>query len=507
MGTLAGGDENGKSNQNEPGLGRDSDTAMTDGDHASRWRFHTGVSEIFLPLPELLTAQEEAERVSKRIRAEEAEAKQAQQPAAREPEKPAESPTANTRHRKLMRLAITVKSSRTRAAELLQSLELGRGLIFMPELHGCQRMRFADVEADARLQEAVEAGRCGRWLVEDGIKWKADISTLRRRYAERDGQSSRPPPSAADRAPAAGGWGSGAAQKLFPTATDEMGNTTGMQRLVTEMSTMVQQFTATVMNLQTKNQPTEATATPVTAQAEIDQLKQALDEAKEIARNETHAAASKIRRQEDELQELRHMLQLAHNEITVVQSRLARLERPPPTRYTGSSAKKAVHPRYGGSPAPEKSPVFTPTAPGWPLTATPTGTGQPWQAPSMPLDFQFGTTKPQVPATEQPVTPPQMPLATVPEAQIAAETREVLPVMPQLATPTHEGSQSSSKRHASDSPGSVLSPLQPRKIFSGDTMAIMAYSAESYDTHSTDQIGMSDTDPEFFDDDGSDSDQ
>ena len=270
---------------------------------------------------------------------------------------------------------------------------------------------------------------------------------------------------------------------------------------------MVQQFTATVMNLQTKNQPTEATATPATAQAEIDQLKQALDEAKEIARNETHAAASKIRRQEDELQELRHMLQLAHNEITVVQSRLARLERPLPTRYTGSSAKKAVHPRYGGSPAPEKSPVFTPTAPGWPLTATPTGTGQPWQAPSMPLDFQFGTTKPQVPATEQPVTPPQMPLATVPEAQIAAETREVLPVMPQLATPTHEGSQSSSKRHASDSPGSVLSPLQPRKIFSGDTMAIMAYSAESYDTHSTDQIGMSDTDPEFFDDDGSDSDQ
>jgi hypothetical protein len=124
----------------------------------------------------------------------------------------------------------------------------------------------------------------------------------------------------------------------------------------------------------------------------------------------------------------------------------------------------------------------------------------------MPLGFQFGTTT-QVPATEQPVTPPQMPLATVPEAQTAAETREVLPVMPQLATPTHEESQSSSKRHASDSPGSVLSPLQPRKIFSRDTMAIMAYSAESYDTHLTERIGMSDTDPEFFDDDGSDSDQ
>ena len=100
-----------------------------------------------------------------------------------------------------------------------------------------------------------------------------------------------------------------------------------------------------------------------------------------------------------------------------------------------------------------------------------------------------------------------MPLATVPEAQTgAAEAREVLPVMPQLATPTHEENQSSSKRHASESPGSVLSPLQPRKIFSRDTMAIMAYSAESYDTHFADQIGTSDTDPEFFDDDGSDSD-
>jgi hypothetical protein len=106
--------------------------------------------------------------------------------------------------------------------------------------------------------------------------------------------------------------------------------------------------------------------------------------------------------------------------------------------------------------------------------------------------------------------PPQMPLATLPEAETAAETtREVRPVMPQLATPTHEESQGSSKRHAPASPGSVLSPLQPREIFNGDTMAIMAYSAKSYDTHLTDQIGMSDTDPEFLDEffDGSDSDQ
>jgi hypothetical protein len=128
---------------------------------------------------------------------------------------------------------------------------------------------------------------------EDGVKWKADIAIPRRRYSEH-GQSSRPPPSAADRAPTAGGWGSAAAQRLFPTATEEMNST--MQRLVTEMSKMVQQFTTTVMNLQPKNQPPEATATPAAAQAEIDQLKQALDEAKEIARNETHAAASKLRR-------------------------------------------------------------------------------------------------------------------------------------------------------------------------------------------------------------------
>jgi hypothetical protein len=476
---------------------------MPDGDLADKWPYLDGYGERPCTLAELTArskAREEAARVSQRISAEEAKAKTV--PAAQEPERPAENQTADAQHRKLMRLSITIQASRKRAAEFLQSLELDRGLIFMPRMHNCERTRFADVEADARLQAAVEAGRCGRWLTADGMKWKADIASPRRRYSH--GQSSRPPPSAADRAPAAGGWGSGAAQRLFPTATEEMHST--MQRLVTEMSTMVQQFTATVMNLQTKNQPTEATATPATAQAEIDQLKQALDEAKEIARNETHAAASKIRRQEDELQELRTMLRLAHDEITVVQSRLERLERPPPTRYTGSSAKKAVHPKYGGRPAPETSPVFAPTTPGWP-TATTTGTGQPLQAPSMP--FQFSPTKPQVQVTEQTVTPPQMPLATVPEAPTVAESTstEVLPVMPQLATPTHQESQNTTKRHASESPGSVLSPLRPRQLLKGDTMAIMAYSAESYDTHFADQIGMSDTDPEFFDDDGSDSDQ
>ncbi len=56
-------------------------------------------------------------------------------------------------------------------------------------------------------------------------------------------------------------------------------------------------------------------------------------------------------------------------------------------------------------------------------------------------------------------------------------------------------------------PGPTLSPLPPRKIFNGNTMAIMAYSAESYDTHPADQIETSETDPEFFADDGSDSDQ
>jgi hypothetical protein len=32
----------------------------------------------------------------------------------------------------------------------------------MKRMHDCERTRFADVEADARLQAAVEAGRCGR---------------------------------------------------------------------------------------------------------------------------------------------------------------------------------------------------------------------------------------------------------------------------------------------------------------------------------------------------------
>ena len=194
------------------------------------------------------------------------------------------------------------------------------------------------------------------------------------------------------------------------------------------------------------------------------------------------------------------MLQLAHNEITVVQSRLARLERPPPTRYTGSSAKKAVHPRYGGSPAPEKSPVFTPTAPGWPLTATPTGTStwQPLQAPSMP--FQFGPTKPQVPETEQPATPQQMPLATVPEAATLAATPEALSVMTQLATPPHPEGQSSTKRQAS--PGTVLSPLRPYQLFKESTVA---HSGKTYDLSWVDDCSdASDTD-QFFD--GSDTDQ
>jgi hypothetical protein len=61
--------------------------------------------------------------------------------------------------------------------------------------------------------------------------------------------------------------------------------------------------------------------------------------------------------------------------------------------------------------------------------------------------------------------------------------------------------------------GSVAA-FGPKRAFSAlnilrGCMAIMAYSAESYATHLTasERIGMSDTDPEFFDDDGSDSDQ
>ncbi len=161
---------------------------------------------------------------------------------------------------------------------------------------------------------------------------------------------------------------------MFPTATDEMSNT--MQRPVTEMSKMLQQFTATVMNLQPKNQPLEAAASRQ-QHMQRSMSSRRLSPRRERSRGMrlrvrlvTHAAASKLRRQEGELQELRQMLQLAHNEITAVQSRLERLERPPPgpirkpIRHTASSAKKAAHPRYGGRPAPEMSPVFTPTTPG-----------------------------------------------------------------------------------------------------------------------------------------------
>ena len=495
MGTLAGGDENGKSNQNEPGLGRDSDTAMADGDPVSRWRYYDGVNERLLPLHELLAAQAEADRVSKRIRADDAEAKQVPQPAAREPEKPAENPTANSRHRKLMCVSITIKSDRARAADLLQSLELGRGLIFMPELYGCQRTRFADVEADARLQEAVEAGRRGRWLDEAGVKWKADISPLRRRYPGRDGQSSRPQPSTANGAPAAGGWGAGASQRLFPNRADEM------QSIMTEMSKILQQLTETLVNLQQKNQPPAATSPPAAAPAEAEQLRKELAATKETAQAAAHTAAYKLRRQEEELLELRRLLQLANTEITVVQNRLERLERPPPTRHATSSAKKAVHPKYGARPTPEKSPVFAPTTPGQPHTAAPTGTGagQPLQTPGMP--FQFGL-KPQVPAAEQPATPQQMPLATVPEAATLAATPEALPVMTQLATPPHPEGQSSTKRQAS--PGTVLSPMRPTQLFKESTaLYCCAYRQESYDNHWVDRSDASDTD-QFFD--GSDTD-
>jgi hypothetical protein len=83
----------------------------------------------------------------------------------------------------------------------------------MPERHGCQRTGFADVGADLRLQAAVEATRCGRWLEENGLKWRAERAIPRRQSYERGGQPSRKPPSAADRAPAAGGWGSGASRR------------------------------------------------------------------------------------------------------------------------------------------------------------------------------------------------------------------------------------------------------------------------------------------------------
>ena len=492
MGTLVGVDENGQLNQHVPGLGRGDDTDMADGDPGGTWRYYDGASERVLPLPEMLKAQAEADRVSKRMRAEEAKAEQAQQPAAREPARPAENPTADTKRRKHVRVSITFQSSRREAQKLLQSLELSQILVFMPRMHDCERTFFANVEANERLQAAVEAGRRGGWLVEDGVKWKADRASPRRQSSSGGQPQSRTPPSAADRAPAAtGGWGTGASQRLFPNKADEM------QGMVAEMSKMLQQFTETMMNLQQKNQPPEATSTPAAAQAEIEQLRQALAETKENAQVASHAVASKLQRQEDELVELRRLLQLARTEITLVQNRLERLERPLPTRHA-APGKKAVHPRYGGKPSPAMSPVFAPTTPGQAHTAAPTGTGtgQPLQTTGMP--FQFSPPKPQVPATEQPATPQRMTLATVPETPTAAATPEALSVMPQLATPPQEG-QSSTKRQASESPGSVLSPLPPRKIFNGDTMAVMAYRAETYDTET------SNTDPEFFD--GSDSDQ
>ena len=243
MGTLAGVDENGGLNQHVPGLGRGDDTDMADGDPGGTWRYYDGASERVLPLPEMLKAQAEADRVSKRMRAEEAKAEQAQQPAAREPERPAENPTADTKRRKHVRVSITFQSGRREAQKLLQSLELSQILVFMPRMHDCERTFFANVEANERLQAAVEAGRRGGWLVEDGVKWKANRAGPRRQSSSGGQPQSRTPPSAADRAPAAtGGWGTGASQRLFPNKADEM------QGMVAEMSKMLQQFTETMMN-------------------------------------------------------------------------------------------------------------------------------------------------------------------------------------------------------------------------------------------------------------------
>ena len=63
-----------------------------------------------------------------------------------------------------------------------------------------------------------------------------------------------------------------------------------MQGIVEEMSKMLQQFTETMMNLQQKNQPPEATSTPAAAQAEIEQLRKALAETKENAQVASHTA-------------------------------------------------------------------------------------------------------------------------------------------------------------------------------------------------------------------------
>ena len=132
----------------------------------------------------------------------------------------------------------------------------------------------------------------------------------------------------------------------------------------------------------------------------------------------------------------------------------------------------------------------------------------------MPFQFRVGPPKPQpeVPETEQPATPQQMPLAKVPEAPTAAETTEVLSV-PQLTTPLHREDQSSTKRQAS--PGSVLSPVRPARrphqLFKGYAAS---YRGETYDAHfadrsdfeeAADPSGASDND-RFFGFDGSDHD-
>ena len=166
----------------------------------------------------MLAAQEEADRVPKRIRAEEAKAKQAQQPAAREPERPAENPTADTQRRRQLRVSIMVKSSHGRALGLLQSESLGlsHDLVFMPRKHDCDRTLLANVEADERLQAAVKAGRRGGWLEWDGLRWKADRAIPRRQSSSGGQPQSRTPPSAANGAPAAGRWGASASQRLLP---------------------------------------------------------------------------------------------------------------------------------------------------------------------------------------------------------------------------------------------------------------------------------------------------
>jgi hypothetical protein len=109
---------------------------MPDGDLADKWLYLDGYGERPCTIAELTArskAREEAARVSQRISAEEAKAKTV--PAAQEPERPAENQTADAQHRKLMRLSITIQAPRTVARKFLESLELDRGLIFMPRMH------------------------------------------------------------------------------------------------------------------------------------------------------------------------------------------------------------------------------------------------------------------------------------------------------------------------------------------------------------------------------------